>query len=251
MVGVAAVPVRSAASCASRPAFPRSANQRPPASLRGQRNTEKGGKKSLVRSERGRAGGGGGGTRRARRQVRGAERGWAGHRRAGGQGAGGPSLRRGGWGGGGLPLASGVRRKGVPREGFPPLPPTPDPRTRQAQGGGGGAGPGPGPRGFFFFSSLFRSFLAPPRPPPPALGSFSLRAQEPSQGRGVCTRVLGWKGGGRLPARGASPALRRASARPPGVAALPLALPGVILVWLGEAAVRRGRSPRAAGLRLL
>lgn len=51
-----------------------------------------------------------------------------------------------------------------------------------------------GPRAPELFFSLFWSFLPPSSPPP---GSSSLHAQEPSQGRGVCTRVLGWKGRGR------------------------------------------------------
>lgn len=51
-----------------------------------------------------------------------------------------------------------------------------------------------GPRAPELFFSLFWWFLPPSSPPP---GSSSLHAQEPSQGRGVCTRVLGWKGRGR------------------------------------------------------
>lgn len=120
-------------------------------------------------------------------------------RERGGAGAAGPGLRRrlrtatGRGDGGRPPTGPGERRRGC-GEGFPFKPPTP------ARSGRGAAGRrrARGPRLFLCLFWWFRPALPTP------VGR--LRAQEPSRGRGVCTRVLGWKGE-------AEPALRQRCAR--------------------------------------
>lgn len=110
-------------------------------------------------------------------QVSGARRG-----RGGRAGAPGAAPHGHGAGDGNRPPTEpGERRRGC-GEGLPFVPPTP------ARSGRGAAGRqrARGPR---LFLCLFWWF----RPALPTPGG-RLRAQEPSRGRGVCTRVLGWKG---------------------------------------------------------
>lgn len=120
-------------------------------------------------------------------------------RERGGAGAAGPGLRwrlrtaTGRGDGGRPPTGPGLRRRGC-GEGSPFVPPTPSSSGRGAAGRQRARGPR-------LFLCLFWWF----RPPLSTPGG-RLRAQEPSRGRGVCTRVLGWKGE-------AEPALRQRCAR--------------------------------------